>query len=256
VAAVERAIAVLDALAAGDDALGTNEIARRTGINASTVSRLLATLAAAGLVDHVAATGRYRPGTRLAQLGIAALARLDLRELARPELEALAQATGETATLSVPGDPDAVTVDFVQSPSSVQSVARLGRPSVSHATATGKVLLAHGGRPLPDGPLETYTPQTITRRDALAREIETVPARGHARALGEREADLHAIAAPVFGAGGALAAIIGVQGPATRFTRARMDAAVPLLRAHAEQLSSALGGGTPRRPATPPLTEP
>src|SRR6202142_4763831 len=66
VAAVERALAVLDALSTEESELGTNEIARRTGINASTVSRLLATLADAGMVEHVAATGRYR--LRLAPL--------------------------------------------------------------------------------------------------------------------------------------------------------------------------------------------
>ena len=57
VAAVERALAVLDAVAEAED-VGTNELARRTGINASTVSRLLATLAARGLVRHVEETGR------------------------------------------------------------------------------------------------------------------------------------------------------------------------------------------------------
>jgi len=50
---------VLDALADGSHELGTNEIARRTGINPSTVSRLLATLAGAGFVEHVAESGRY-----------------------------------------------------------------------------------------------------------------------------------------------------------------------------------------------------
>ena len=48
----------LDALAEADTELGTNEIARRTGINASTVSRLLATLVAGGLVEHVQDSGR------------------------------------------------------------------------------------------------------------------------------------------------------------------------------------------------------
>src|ERR1051325_9320490 len=113
VAAVERALAVLDALSDGSPELGTNEIARRTGINASTVSRLLATLASARLVEHVTATGRYRLGPRpprprrpplstprlveqgtapgryrlgprLLQLGSLVLGRLDLRDLARP----------------------------------------------------------------------------------------------------------------------------------------------------------------------------
>ena len=127
VAAVERALAVLDALADGAPELGTNEIARRTGINASTVSRLLATLVNAGMVEHVPSSGRYRLGLRLLQLGNAVLGRLDLREIARPHLHELAIETGETATLSAPGEHDAMTVDFAQSASSVQSVARVGR---------------------------------------------------------------------------------------------------------------------------------
>src|SRR5262249_51202672 len=77
VGAVERAFRGLDALA--DEAeLGTNEIARRTGINASTVSRLLATLAAARYVEHVPESGRYRLSLRLLELGNAVLGRLDL----------------------------------------------------------------------------------------------------------------------------------------------------------------------------------
>lgn len=240
VAAVERALAVLDALAEGGE-LGTNEVARRTGINASTVSRLLATLAAARLVEHVPHSGRYRLGLRLLELGNAVLARLDLRAVARPHLEALARETGETATLSAPGDPDAVTVDFVQSPSSVQSVARVGRPSVAHATATGKVMLAFGGRELPAGPLRRFTERTITERAALAREIEAVRERGWAQALEEREPDLNALAAPVRSASGELAAILGVQGPASRFAGERMEAAVPALLERARAISRALG---------------
>ena len=79
-AAVERATAVLDALATTTADMGTNELARATGINASTVSRLLATLTASGYVEHVADTGRYRLGTRLVQLSQAVLARLDVRQ--------------------------------------------------------------------------------------------------------------------------------------------------------------------------------
>ena len=64
VAAVQRAIAILTELADAGTELGTNEIARRTGINVSTISRILATLVSGGLVEHVAATGRYRLGER------------------------------------------------------------------------------------------------------------------------------------------------------------------------------------------------
>ena len=229
----------MDALATGGE-LGTNEIARRTGVNASTVSRLLATLASAGYVDQ-AANGRYRLGIRLVQLGNAVVDRLDLRELARPELERLVERVGETATLSVAGGHEAVTVDFVQSPSSVQGVAQLGRPSVAHATATGKVLLAFGGIGLPPGALRRFTARTIADPRALARDIERVRARGWADAVGEREDDLAGSAAPVRGSRGELAAIVGLQGPTVRLdAKARAKALAPLLRA-ASVLSLRLG---------------
>src|SRR5919206_658897 len=159
VASVERALALLDALAAYPEGLGVNELARRIGVNASTASRLLATLEAERFVER-APGGPYRLGLRLVALADGVLARLDVRDLARPRLRALVDATGETATLSVPGASEAVTVDFVAAESSVVSVARLGRPSIGHATAAGEILPAVGPG-LPEGQLTAFTERTI-----------------------------------------------------------------------------------------------
>jgi IclR family acetate operon transcriptional repressor len=240
VAAVGRALAVLDALADGGE-LGTNELARRTRVNASTVSRLLATLADGGLVAHVPESGRYRLGLRLVELGNAALAALDVRELARPHLQELVRETAETATLSVPGERDAVTIDFVQSPRSVQSVARIGRPSVGHATAAGKVMLAFGDG-VPAGPLEAFTERTIVDPGTLERELDRVRERGWAEAVEEREPGLAALAAPVLGPAGELVAVLGVQGPSERFDRGARRAAVAPLVELAAGISAAVGG--------------
>jgi IclR family acetate operon transcriptional repressor len=239
VAAVTRALRVLDALGAGGE-LGTNELARRTGVNASTVSRLLATLQAERYVEQTA-DGRYRLGIRLVQLGNAVVDRLDLRSLARPALEALVEATGETATLSVPGDHEAVTVDHASGTQSVQGIAKLGRPSVAHATATGKVLLAFGAGRLPAGPLTRYTSRTLVDAATLAREIERARRRGWTEAVGEREPDLAAVAAPVRGSRGELAAILGVQGPVSRFDGAARKSALPPLARASLELSERLG---------------
>ena len=240
IGAAERAIAVLDTLADAGE-LGTNEIARRTGMTPSTVSRQVGTLAAAGLVERVGANGRYRLGLRIVHLANALLARLDVREVARPHLAALVGATGETATLSVPGDEDAITVDFVPGSHYVQPVSKLGRPSVGHATSAGKVMLAFSGRELPDGPLRAYTPRTITDPQALAREIAQVRERGWAQAVGEREPDLTALAAPIRSSRGELEAIVALQGPSSRFDDAAVDAAGPLLVERAEAISRELG---------------
>ena len=237
---VQRAVTVLRTLATAAGDLGTNEVARRTGINPSTVSRLLATLAEDDLVRKEPETGRFGLGPRLVELGNATLVRMDLRQLGRAHLSALAEATGETATLSVPHQEATITVDFVQSPSSVRSVAEVGRPSVGHATAVGKVFLAHASS-VPTGRLRSYTDKTITDPSELATEIARTRERGWGQARGEREADLNALAAPVFGAGGSLVAILGLQGPAARFDAKAMRSAVGLLVDHAAQLSAPPG---------------
>ena len=237
VAAVQRAIAILDELAGAQTELGTNEIARRTGINVSTISRILATLAGGGLVDHVSSTGRYRLGAGVVRLANAA--GLDIRSLTRPHLEELARHIGETVTLSVPGEHEAFTLDFVQSQLTVRSVAEVGRVSVAHATAAGKVFLAHGGA-LPDGPLRAFTERTIVDRAVLEVEVATTRDRGWGQALGEREEDLNAVAAPVLNRVGQLVAILGVQGPAMRFSPRAMRTAVEQLTEKAAALSAAL----------------
>ena len=235
-ATVARAVAVLRTLAEAPSDLGTNEIARRTRLSPSTVSRLLATLATDELVSRMPDSGRFRLGPRLVELGNAALARVDMRELCHPHLRALTEATGETSTLSVPYEQGTITVDFVQSPSSVRSVAQVGRPSVAHATATGKVFLAYAGA-LPSGPLPAYTSRTITDVALLAAEVETIRKRGWAQAVRERDEDQNAVAAPIHRDGAGLTAVLGLQGPAGRFGSKAMRAGVDRLLAHCAELS-------------------
>ncbi len=243
VGSVARAIALLDAVAESDGGARVGELARRIGVNPSTASRLLSTLQDGGLVER-SAGGPYRLGLKLVALADRVLGQLDVRERARPWLTWLVQETGETATLSVPGGGEAITVDFVPSPSSVASLARLGRPSVAHATAAGKVMLAFWFDQLAINPetLAAFTERTITDPRALADELERVRSAGVAEAVGEREPDLNALAAPVLGRGNELVAILGLQGPAARLPAATRHALrEPLLRA-ARELGQSLGG--------------
>jgi DNA-binding IclR family transcriptional regulator len=238
VGSVARALALLDVLAEGP--AGVNALARRIGVNPSTASRLLATLESGGLVERDPGGGPYRLGLHLAALADRVLSRLDVRELARPQLRALVEETGETATLSVADGDQAVTVDFVPGESSVVSMARLGRPSIGHATAAGKVLLAFTAAEA--AALDPYTERTITDPAVLTAVLARVREQGWAEAEGEREPDLNALAAPVFGRGGTLAAVLGLQGPAARLTSARRAEVLPALLAAASAVSRSLGG--------------
>jgi DNA-binding IclR family transcriptional regulator len=81
----------------------------------------------------------------------------------------------------------------------------------------------------------------VVDRAKVAAEVERVRRQGWAEAAGEREADLNAVAAPVFGADGQLAAILGLQGPEGRFDRSARRAALEPLLAHAQAVSNGLG---------------
>jgi DNA-binding IclR family transcriptional regulator len=240
VAAVERAIALLDVLADGGGPRGVNDLARALDVHASTVSRLLGTLAASGLVERESyGSGRYRLGLRLAYWGSEAIAGRDLRELARPLLAELASLTGETATLSLAAGTEAMTADYVASSRTVLSQAHVGRASVGHATAVGKVLLAYRPDALAALPrrLEAFTDRTVVDRSALERELERVHELGFAEASGEREEGLHAIAVPVRDGRGELAAILGLQGP-DRFDASARAEALGARRARAARLGA------------------
>jgi DNA-binding IclR family transcriptional regulator len=244
VGSVTRALALLDALAGSEAGLGVNELARRIGVNASTASRLLATLERGRIVER-SPGGPYRLGLKLVELSDRVLAQLDVRDLARPWLAWLVQETGETATLSIPGEDEAVTVDFVPSAASVVSMARLGRPSVPHATAAGKVMLAFGAGSGDRSPLRAYTDKTITDRRVLTAQLTEVRRSASAEAVGEREPDLNALAAPVLGRDGRLLAIIGLQGPAARLPAAKRKTLRAPLRRAALETARALGGPEP-----------
>jgi IclR family acetate operon transcriptional repressor len=243
VAAVERALLVLELLAEAPEPLGVNDIARRLDVSPSSASRLLGTLAGHGLVEKVEATGRYRLGVRLLQLGTHVLQRLDVRTVARPILDQIEAATGETATLSLPAAGEGVTVDHVPSRRSVRSAALVGRPSVAHATAVGKVVLACGRGSETELPaqLTAFTSRTIVDPAILAATVAEVRERGWGEADEEREEDLAAIAVPVFDHTGGLVAILGVQGPSDLFDAAARRAALPALQSAARELGRLLG---------------
>jgi DNA-binding IclR family transcriptional regulator len=248
VGSVGRALSILEALPGGREGIRASELARVVGVNPSTASRLLATLAAHRMAERTP-QGTWRLGLGVLALSDRVLSGLDLRERARPWLRWLVEETGETATLSLPGADEAITIDFVPSPRSVVSMARVGRPSAPHATATGKVMLVFGAagaqEPLEAatglGHLERFTERTVCDPKALAEELRLTRTRGLAYAVGERELDLAALAAPVLGRRGELSAIVGLQGPVARLPSARRGELEAPLRRAAPEIAAALG---------------
>ena len=216
VQSVERALDVLEALAAGGS-LGISEVAAGTRLPDGTAHRLLRTLVARGYARQ-GPDRRYSLGTRLLTLGDGA--RRSTAASARPFLSRLVELSGETANLAVLEGDQAVYVAQVQSAHRLRMFAEVGRHVPVHSTAVGKVLLAG----LPDAAvhavlaragLASRTSRTLASPEAVLAELATVRRVGWAVDDEEEETGVRCLAVPVR-SDGLVVAAMSVSGPAAR----------------------------------------
>ena len=222
--AVARAAAILRELREARG-LGLTELCERLQLAKGTTFGLLKALQAEGLVVQERVSGRYHLGPGLLLLG---RSYLDISEVRANGLgwgERLATGTGEDVRIAIPFEHVALVVhQVVRAPDSLRNL-EVGAGLPLHATAVGKCLLAY----TPElaarvrDQLEGFTPATITRPDALARELRKVLSQAWAIERAEFELGVASVAAPVFHSTGELVGAIGVTGPAERILTPRNE---------------------------------
>ncbi len=219
VQSVDRAITALEFLARRGEA-GVSEVAAVIGVHKSTASRLLGALQTRGLIEVAGDRGRYRLGYGILRLAGAMGGRLDVTSQGREICEELAEQLGETVNIAVLQGDSVINVYQAHGGGAISVNNWVGRPTPLNATSSGKVLLAYLTRSAQDrvldGGFSRFTPATVTEARMLRRQLAQVHVDGYAVTAGEYEVGLNAVAAPVFGAGGAVIAAVSVSGPAYR----------------------------------------
>ena len=175
---VRHTVDVLRRISEAQVPLGINELARRVGLDKSSVSRLVATLESEYLVRRETGTGRVSLGLGLVALAAPATAGLGIKEAVRPLLAELAQEAGETSSFSVWDGSQAVSIEQVSGAGAVRIFSEPGRRDHGHSSAAGKMLLAHAG----DKAIAAYcakrlrrlTARTITDPAKLSGELELI----------------------------------------------------------------------------------
>jgi DNA-binding IclR family transcriptional regulator len=228
---VDRAISILQVLAR-HGAVGVTEIATELDVHKSTVSRLLGTLEARGLVEQSHHRGRYRLGYGVVQLAAGATKKYDLSVISRPICHDLAETVGETVNVAVKDGDSVVSIDQVIGSATVTTVNWVGQRTPMHATSAGKVFLAHLTadeleRNLQAG-LERFTAHTIVVAETLTEQLEMVRSKGYAQTLEEHEIGLAAVAAPIRSLDGQVIAALTVSGPNFRLN----DSTIPGVAQH------------------------
>jgi len=183
---VDRALALLDALAEAPGALPLNELAARTGLNASTCHHLLATLASRGYVGQSTRGRDYSLGPRITELSQLRLRQFSLVDIAMPELRHLNDLTLESVHLAALQGNALVTLAKLDSRLPIRVGADdAGKTNAAHATATGKAILAwlpeaEIARVIGATGLQRFTDRTIATISKLMEDLRMVRRNGFA----------------------------------------------------------------------------
>lgn len=246
---VIRTIGILSALARAGRPLGIRALSRQLDIPKSTTHRMLRTLESVGAVVTSPARDAYTLGPMILQLGFSFVERLDVRAKALPRLERLHEETRETVGLTIPMGEARVYVTLLESEHELLAKPALGRPYPLYKGAPGRALLAF----YPDeeidkllarlDDLEAHADPNSKKVTAsqVRQAIEQCRRDGYAMAFEETMPGLNTIAAPVRDHTSSVCAVISVNGPVSRLTRAKMRGFAPSLLETAKQLSSDLG---------------
>ena len=242
---LQRAVAILRSFTEAEPELGVSELSRRLNLHKSTVSRMIATLQAEGLIDQNLETGKYRLGIGLISLAGVALGRLNARAAAQPYLADLVTLSQETVNVTVLDGTDCVNIERVASPQPIQYIGWIGRRSPLHCTASGKLILAHmtpeeRTAVLPT-PLKKFTEKTITNSFQLARQLNQICQQKYAIVHEEYETGFSSLAAPIYNHQGNLLATISISGPTYRLNDAVFAEHLPILLATCQKISAELG---------------
>jgi len=219
---LETAFAIVDELES-QGGCGVSALAASLDLPKSTAHVYLRTLLEAGYV--VQEGTEYRLSLRFLAHGGRIRQEMDIYQVARPAIDQLSRSTGEVATLGVEEGGKRVLLYSSEFPEGVFDNSPTGQFTHMHWTALGKAMLAdlsdervheivdeHG--------LPGSTARTLTDREALFAELETIRERGYSIEDEERRDGIKAIGVPIRTAEtDSDVAAVSVSGPKSRIDR-------------------------------------
>ncbi|MFC6767423.1 IclR family transcriptional regulator [Natrinema soli] len=214
------------------DGAGVTELSNELELPKSSVYNYLSTLEQEEYV--VKEDGTYYLGLRFLDFGRYVRQRDDLYETARPEMEAIADETGELVNLLVEEHGQGVYVCRVRGDQAVNVAASTGHRVALHNTGLGKAIFSHLPAERVDEILDEHgmsadTAHSITDRDELKAELETIRDRGVAFDREERIDGLCCVAVPILDRDDRPIGALSVAGPKSRMKGDRFETELPEL---------------------------
>jgi IclR family KDG regulon transcriptional repressor len=225
---------------------GVTEIARELGMQKSTVYRLLTTMQAFGFIRKSDDGSAYRLGLSLFELGSVVANSFDFRDTAVVYMRKLAEQCGESIHLGILSDHEVMSIEAVETQSSLKPTIIIGGRAPLYCTSIGKALLAflpadERAAIIKSINFKKFTKQTIVNCKRLEEELELTGKRGYAIDKIEHEIGITCVAAPIFDFSGTVMGALSISGPSVRLTPERLAKCSELVMTTAGQISRDLG---------------
>jgi DNA-binding IclR family transcriptional regulator len=231
VAAVDRALSILDVFTHADPELSLAQIAKRTGLYKSTVLRLTKSLEKFGYI-HRSADGAYCLGSKVLFLGSLYQRHFRTSAIVPQVLGRIVDELKESASFFVQDGDYRVCLHRVESTHHVRYALHEGERLPLTVGASSHVIRAFTGAP-------------GARYEKIRRDM-------YAASYGERDPETAAVSCPVFRADEQLAGALAVSGPRYRLEALGLKPVVPVLIKHAIDLTRTFGGDWTRLAAVVP----
>lgn len=242
VPALERALAVLEAIANSRNGLALSDIVRQLKFPKSSIHCILLTFERLGYLQRSEITRRYMCGTKLMRIARTAMEGFTLREKATPLLRDLMRRTGQTVHLAILEPDQATLIAKVATVTAPRLATWIGKRVDVHCTAMGKCLLAWQ----PDEAFESivrdsgllrHNENTIVSISRLRRELARVREAGYAVDNEEEEIGMRCVGVPVFDSNGHVTVALSVSGTTEEIDLARCHELAAIVRETALALS-------------------
>ena len=241
---LERGLLMLELFDADNSEMSLNQLRERAGLPKATVQRLMKTLEARKWVAYDPGSRKYHLGASVLRISYLAASHSELVRVSHPFLLRLAEETRETASLSVWTDLGPLILDTVLTPRHFKPVTNVGMILRGLYTADSQVLVAFGPEEARESllanPIEQLTPLTVTDPEKIRERWQTVRQQGIAFDKGEWNADIPAVAVPVFDRQGQLRGSLAIAPPVERATDEAMLRHAEALRVAAAEIAEKL----------------
>jgi IclR family transcriptional regulator, KDG regulon repressor len=245
---VERAFRLLDLLSSSEDGLTLSDLGRALNMSKGSIHGLLKTLESNGVIEQTEER-RFVLGSRIYDLAQAYISRTGLRHFAVPAMHRLAAGTSETVFLGRVEQKGVRIIECIvdeggQPGLHISAPRGLRIPLL--AAATGPFVLASWPIAereafLRSHQLPRFTEHSITDSQQFLARVEEAARTGVSFDHEEYLVGVNAVAAPIYGTGGTLIALLWIVGFASRFRDEALDRAAQQLRTEAKEISHSLG---------------